>query len=109
MTTPWRSALETLLRSGMKYCFPTVVGKYPEINEEEFSAPDGGPGGFLHHMISFVTREREKSFKAGYLKGASDCFHDIVQEPHPETLTFSEENNIRGGDRQWQVYDGETS
>ena len=102
----WRYELEEILRTGMRYCFPAISGKYPEIVEDEFAGKDGdahgigGESGFLDGVLSLVSDLRKKAFLKGYTAGARDSAHDL-------NAAFDEDISKIGASRAFEVYEEE--
>jgi hypothetical protein len=89
------------VRSGIKYCFKPVDGKYPEIDWEELEG-DKDSGGFLDILISMVNDERRKAFFNGYYLGASDVAHDLGEIAGKE-FDVDKDLNTQGAWRNWEV------
>lgn len=98
----WKNELGKQLRAGMKYCFPCVDGKYPEVVDEAFSGTEDEPG-FLDHMISLVLALRKRAYFAGYWAGVQDAVKDCGV-----SVVGTDEGISRiGAERRWNEMEGE--
>lgn len=95
----WKKKLENALRS-VKFCFPCVDGKYPELDEDEFVG--GEQGGFLHYMQSLVYEMRKEAFFRGYRHGAVDTFEDLQGNLVDGTSFVMTDSTPNGAWDRWQ-------
>jgi hypothetical protein len=79
----------------MKYCFKTVEGKYPEIEEASFRP--GNEPGFLDLIISLVLGYRKEAFYQGYARGAVDSIADMGKGE----FEFDEQLSRFGAEKAW--------
>ena len=104
----WKKQLEEALRSGMKYCFPTILGQFPTLDEAEFSGSPadsngmGGESGFLDFVTDLVDSFRRKVFFKAYEMGVRDCLEDIKRTNPGFDASFDIDLNKIGASKRWE-------
>lgn len=89
-----------MVRSGIRYCFKAVNGKYPEIDNEELEGD--ASAGFLDILVSMINDERRKAFFSGYYLGASDVAHDLGKIVGKE-FDVDKDLNTQGAWKNWEI------
>ena len=97
----WEQKFREMVRSGIKYCFKPVDGKFPEVDLSELDG-DVDNSGFLDILIQMINEERKKAFFQGYYLGSSDVAHDLGQLVGKE-FDVDKDLNTQGAWKNWEI------
>jgi hypothetical protein len=97
----WEAHLAEVLEDGMRYCFKTVNGKYPELDKEAFYGLNNSSG-FFDLVSSTLCSELKDMFFKGYSIGVSDALHDL-SEATGNKFDFDSDINKQGAWKAWEV------
>lgn len=92
----WRERIESMLRTGMRYCFRDLPG---DVDEQEFS----GENGFLHHVQGEIRQLRKEAFAEGWKRS---CLATVEGFPELQARYDEVEGKVRI-DREWEAFDRE--
>lgn len=98
---PWEQKFREMVRSGIRYCFKPVEGKFPEVNLSELEG-DAENSGFLDILVQMVNDERRKAFFNGYYLGSCDVAHDLG-EVAGKFYDVDKDLNTQGAWKNWEV------
>lgn len=98
----WKTKLQSVLRSGMRFCFKDSNGTIPTLLEDEFLGTDS-ESGFLDYILSVVNDFRKKCFIDGFVEGSKSCFLDM-SETGSEDVIFDEVAAKLGAEKYWNKY-----
>ena len=99
----WEQKFREMVRSGIKYCFKPVDGKFPEVDLSELEG-DAENSGFLDILAGIINDERRKAFFEGYYLGACDTAHDIG-DATGKFFDVEKDLNKQGAWRNWEIVD----